>query len=82
MYFDVPVVAFASSSAVPDTLADAGVLLPEKDPVVVAAAVDRVVNDSALRSDLVEAGRARVDHYSLKNSGQTMLDAITGFLNG
>jgi glycosyltransferase involved in cell wall biosynthesis len=81
MHFDVPVVAYASS-AVPDTVGDAGVLLTDKDPVVVATAVDRVLNDTDLRTQLVGAGRGRVDHFSLKNTGQTMLDIISGVVNG
>ncbi len=39
MHFDVPVVAY-TSTAVPDTVGDGGILLTDKDPVVVASAVD------------------------------------------
>ncbi|MDQ1395026.1 MAG: hypothetical protein QOG64_285 [Acidimicrobiaceae bacterium] len=79
MHFGVPVVAFASS-AVPDTVAGAGVILPDKDPVLVATAVDRVLGDAPLREDLVREGQGRVDHFSLANSSRRMLEAITGFL--
>ena len=75
MSFDVPVVSLAST-ALPETVGDAGVLLDGKDPVLVATAVDRVLSDAALRADLVEAGRRRVEHFSLPNTSRLMLDAI------
>jgi glycosyltransferase involved in cell wall biosynthesis len=77
----VPVVAYASS-AIPDTLADAGVLLPSKDPVVVATAVHRVLHDDALRDDLRRAGKERVDRYSLDRVGRELVDAIRGGIGG
>jgi len=75
MRFDVPVVALAAA-AVPETAGDAAVLLPGKDPVLVAAAVDRVLGDGALRRGLVEAGRARVGHFSLAVTGKRMIDTV------
>ena len=42
MELGVPVVAYAAT-AVPETLGGAGVLLDDKDPLVVAVAVDKVV---------------------------------------
>ncbi|MEA3076261.1 MAG: hypothetical protein QOF60_1169 [Actinomycetota bacterium] len=79
MHFGVPVVALATS-AVPETVADAGVLLDTKDPMVVAAAVDRVLTDDAVRADLVEAGRRRFDDFSLERSSRRLLDAIERFV--
>ncbi|HET7489710.1 MAG TPA: glycosyltransferase family 4 protein [Acidimicrobiales bacterium] len=76
MRFDVPVVAYGAS-AVPETVGDAAVVLPGKDPVLVAAAVDRVLSDDALRRSLVDAGRARVEHFSLEHTGKQMLDTVT-----
>jgi glycosyltransferase involved in cell wall biosynthesis len=63
MAFDVPVVAFAGG-AVPDTLDGAGLLLRHKDPLLWAAAVDRVLRDPALRSRMVEAGRRRLGDFA------------------
>ena len=64
MAHDLPVVAF-SSTAVPGTVGDAGVVLPAKEPAVVAAAVYRVVSDPTLAGALVAAGRARLAEFSL-----------------
>jgi glycosyltransferase involved in cell wall biosynthesis len=76
MYFDVPVVAF-SSTALPETVADGGLLLPDKDPVLVATAVHRVLTDTPLRESLVAAGRGRVEHFSLANNRRRLLEAVS-----
>jgi glycosyltransferase involved in cell wall biosynthesis len=76
MYFDVPVLAFASS-AVPGTVGDAGLLLTDKRPIVVAAAAERLRSDASLRQRLVEAGRKRVEHFSIARTGPETLAALT-----
>ena len=76
MHFDVPVVAFAAG-AVPGTVGDGGLLLTDKDPVVVATAVERLRSDASLRQDLVDAGRKRVERFSIARTGPEMLDALT-----
>lgn len=81
MHFGVPVVAFAST-AVPETVADAGVLLDEKDPLLVACAVERVLTDERLRAAFVAAGHARVDHFSMKRTGPLMVDALRAAVAG
>ena len=75
MHFKVPVVAFAST-AIPEIADDAALLLHDRDPVVVAAAVRRVLGDDALRQQLVEAGTRRVEQFSLERSGRRLVDAI------
>lgn len=80
MHFGVPVVAYASS-AVPGTVDDAGVLLDDKDPLLVAAAVDSVLSDGALRSQLQEAGRARVEEFSLPRTRLRVLEAVETFMD-
>jgi len=76
MHFDVPVVAYAAA-AVPGTVGDAGILLTDKDPLVVASAVERVRSDAALRSRLVAAGRERVEHFSIARTGPQLIDDLT-----
>ncbi|HET9732494.1 MAG TPA: glycosyltransferase [Acidimicrobiales bacterium] len=84
MNHDVPVVAYASS-AVPETVGDAAVLLPGKAAPVMAAAVHRVVSDPDLRSGLIRRGRARVEHFSLPRTRRRLIEAlapITGLSPG
>jgi L-malate glycosyltransferase len=76
MHFDVPVVAYAAT-AVPDTVADAGLLLIDKDPVVVATAVERLRSDVSLRQSLVEAGRKRAEHFSIERTGPHWIETLT-----
>lgn len=63
MELGVPVVAYAAA-AVTETVAGAGVLLQDKDPVAVAASVHALLSDPTRRAALVEAGRARAQDFS------------------
>ncbi|MGH9036907.1 MAG: glycosyltransferase [Acidimicrobiia bacterium] len=82
MHFSVPVVAY-SSTAVPETVADAALLLDDKDPLVVATAVHRVLTDGPFRERLVAAGTARVAHFSFQSNRARFLAALeTGLARG
>ena len=59
MVFDLPIVAFAST-AVPYTLAGAGVLLDEKRVDRTAELVDIVARDGALRATVLAGQRRRL----------------------
>ena len=63
MRSDLPVVANAAG-AVPETLRDGGILVDKSSLDTVAEQLDRVVHDQALRKDLVEKGRRRVEDFS------------------
>jgi glycosyltransferase involved in cell wall biosynthesis len=63
MLFDVPVVACASSS-IPDTLGGAGVLVHERDPAAVAAALTLLARDRALRRAVLEGQRKRAADFA------------------
>ena len=75
MHHGVPIVAFATA-AVPETLADGGLVLPTKDAATFATGVARVVDDLALRDQLVRAGRARLAAFDVARSRQRLLDAV------
>jgi glycosyltransferase involved in cell wall biosynthesis len=80
MHFDIPVVAYAAA-AVPDTVADAGLVLSDKDPLVVACGVERVLSDGKLRAEFVAAGRERVSQLSLDATSERFVNVIQGFLS-
>lgn len=63
MAHDVPVIGY-SAGAVPETIGGGGVVLPAKQPSLVAAAVARVTGDAELRAALVEGGRAQLRSFS------------------
>jgi glycosyltransferase involved in cell wall biosynthesis len=75
MHHRLPVVAYATS-AVPETLGGAGVVLPDRDPVRVAAALDRVVRDGSLRRALAGAADERVATFALPRAKATYAAAI------
>ena len=76
MHYGVPIVAYATT-AVPETLGEAGLLLDVKDPCTVAAAVDRVVRDDALRRQLIDAGHERVVEFDVSRTGPAFVEAVT-----
>lgn len=63
MNFGLPVIAF-DSSAIRETLGDAGLLIAEKNPSALAELVHIVVTDQALRASLIEKGKERAKAYS------------------
>jgi glycosyltransferase involved in cell wall biosynthesis len=79
MHAGVPVVAYAST-AIPETVAGAGIVLPAKTPALVAAAVHRVVSDADLRVRLVDAGRARAAQFSPERTRPLFAAAVQAAL--
>jgi glycosyltransferase involved in cell wall biosynthesis len=63
----VPIVAYGIA-AVPETVAGAGLVLPDKSPIPFAAAVGRVLNDDRLHETLAAAGRDRAGEFDLAAS--------------
>jgi glycosyltransferase involved in cell wall biosynthesis len=54
----VPVIG-SDSGAIPEVIGDAGMVVPERDPMTLAAALDTVLSDAPLRARLSERGRRR-----------------------
>lgn len=75
MHHGLPVVAYAAA-AVPETMGQAGILLADKSPLVVAAAVHRVLGDPGLRERLAAEGRRRLVDFSLDRSRGRMRAAL------
>ncbi len=65
----LPIVAFGTT-AVPETVADAGIVLPTKRPATVAAAIHRVVSDGRLRTVLQGAADRRVAELALERTSE------------
>jgi len=75
MAFDVPIVAW-DTSAVGETAADAALLLSEPSPTLVAEAVNAVIEDAALRKELVERGRRRLAELAPERAAQRLIEGI------
>ena len=77
MYHRLPIVAY-TNTAVPETVEGAGLILPDKEPARVAAAIDRVIGDPELRAVLAAAAALRVETFALpkvKHGFATALEA-------
>ncbi len=77
---EVPVVAYASS-ALPETVGSGGLLLPSKDPALVAGAVHRLATDLPLQAAMVEQGTARVESFDRSRTAPLLLDALGSVLD-
>lgn len=75
MYHRLPIVAY-TNTAVPETVQGAGLILPDKEPARVAAAIDRVVRDSRLRAVLAEAASERVASFALPRVRERFASAL------
>ena len=75
MHLGLPVVAY-DTAAVGETVGDGGIVLTDKAPMTVAAAVHRVVADDALRVALVDAGRRRARAFALPVGKARLVAAI------
>jgi glycosyltransferase involved in cell wall biosynthesis len=60
MSMKLPITAFAST-AIPETLGDAGLAWPERDPFLIAESIDLILRDSAVRTALGLRGRQRYE---------------------
>lgn len=84
MYAGLPVIAYAST-AVPDTLGDAGILFHRKDYEGLAELVDRVVNDQPLRRRVIAREKERVRAFlepQVRQRWETYLRSINLLPNG
>jgi glycosyltransferase involved in cell wall biosynthesis len=79
MHFGIPVIGY-SAAAVPETIGDAGLVLADRDPLMVACAVDRVLSDRAVSAHLVRAGQRRVDQLALPKSSEALLNTLSAFM--
>jgi glycosyltransferase involved in cell wall biosynthesis len=78
-YTQVPVLAYAAT-AVPATMDGAGVLFEDKDPVHVAALMDRVVSDPQVQDAIVGGQLAAVDRLLAKDFAGTLLRFVDEIL--
>lgn len=77
----IPVVAYGAG-AVPETVANAGLVLDTKAPLRFAAAVDKVLDDAEVRGDLTENGRLRASQFRVERSKARMLDILRSLTEG
>lgn len=60
MSMNVPITAYAST-AIPETLGDAGIVWNERNPLLIVESIHRLLRDTSLRNALAERGRRRYE---------------------
>jgi L-malate glycosyltransferase len=71
----LPVVAF-DQGAVPEVLGGAGVLVSDKDPYALAAAIAALLRDTARRDAVIAAGRQRLAVLDLASAADRFVDLL------
>ena len=71
----LPVVAF-DQGAIPEVLGGAGVLVQDKDPYALAAAIATLSRDAPRRDALVAAGRERLAALDLHSAAERFVDLL------
>ena len=79
MSYGLPVVAY-DAAAVAETVRDGGIVLHNKQPATVAAAVSRVLGDSQVRDLLVKRGIQRSRQFDISITRQQMWQALRDLL--
>lgn len=80
MAVELPIVA-RHHGAIPDTLGNAGVLLPpEPDPLLLAEAMLEVITDDTLRSELIRRGLERLPVFDADKARAAVLEQLLGVL--
>ena len=80
MYFDVPIVAYAST-AIPNTLGGSGVLLDTKTPNIVADAIHHIINDEEHRAALLSGQRDRLQDFQYGPTASRLKDLLSNLLH-
>ena len=79
MHFEIPIIAY-ECTAVGETLGDAGIRLKEKDPLLTAGIMDRVISDQNIRSGLLSKQQVRLRTFSKDRVKDMFINYINGFI--
>lgn len=76
MFFGAPVLAY-KSTAVPETLGNAGVLINEKNYDEIAELIHLIVTDESLRNRIISTQGERLRYFDKENTKQGLLNIIS-----
>ena len=80
MSMGLPIVAYASS-AIPETVGDAGIVWTERNPSLMAESINAVTTDKSLSAALSTKGRRRYEeHFTNQKIEATFVSAMSGIL--
>jgi glycosyltransferase involved in cell wall biosynthesis len=81
IHFRVPVIAYAAA-AIPETLADTGILIREKDHISIAEMVDEVCRNRRLKDTIVEKQLTRLSDFSPGAIERRLKKVLSPWLGG
>ena len=80
MVFDVPIIAY-SSSAIPYTLGDSGIMFTEKDHRIVAELINLVVTDEDFREKIIDGQRKRLADFEINKVKSEFMELIKPYIS-
>lgn len=80
MYFNIPIIAY-NSSAIAETLGDAGILLNKKKPLETAALMNYLITHIELQEDLKKNQRRQLQKFDHDKVEHQLLKYIEEFIN-
>jgi len=75
MIFDVPIIAY-NSTAIPYTLNGSGILIDDKNPVLVSKIINCITNDNNIKQEIIEKQRERLKDFDELKIFKQILDII------
>lgn len=79
MYFDVPIIAY-DSTAVGETLGESGLLLKDKNPKLVAEAINAVMVDDMLRETLIHNEKIRLQYFDNERIEKQFIECLNHYI--
>ncbi len=56
-----------------------GLIIPQRDPVAIADALEQIIENRMLRDRMADAARERANAYTQKRYGERLVAALEGF---
>lgn len=81
MMFKVPIIAY-DASAVPETLGNGGIIINDKNPVLVSYIMHEVAMNQTLRKDMINAGTKQLEKFAKKNVEMMYINEIKKIIEG
>ena len=81
MFFNVPVIAI-NAGAVPETLGNSGIIIPDNNPIRTADTIHEIVTNQNLRRNVVRSQRIRLRDFSYGKVSGILKNLLTDFLKG
>ncbi len=79
MLFELPIIAY-DSTAVGETMAGGGILLPEKTPQVVAEAIDILTNSERLKKRIIHNQKVRLNDFDNEVIGKRFIELLKKYI--